>query len=152
MSYLLHPPLLENGGLIPAVKWFVEGFNKRSEMNVVLDCPDSVPRLSEHSEMALFRVIQESLSNALRHSGSHVAFVQIRNENNKLTLEIRDQGHGFDTSDGNGGAVIQGVGLAGMRERMHEIGGEFSVQSGTWGTTVQATVPLSRAVAAAAAS
>ena len=152
MSYLLHPPLLEHGGLIPAVKWFVEGFNKRSEMNVVLDCPDSVPRLSEQVEIAFFRVIQESLSNAMRHSGSRVAFVQIRNEDNILTLEIRDQGHGFDTSDGKGGSTLQGVGLPGMRERMREVGGQFSVQSGTWGTTVQATVPLSRAVAAAAAS
>jgi signal transduction histidine kinase len=102
--------------------------------------------------MALFRVIQESLSNALRHSGSHVAFVHIRNEGDKLTLEVRDQGHGFDTSDGNGGATNYGVGLASMRERMHEIGGQFSVQSESWGTTVQAILPLSRAVLAAPAN
>ena len=152
MSYLLHPPLLEGGGLIPAVKWFVEGFSKRSEMKVDLEMPDSMPRFSEQAEMALFRVIQESLSNALRHSGSHVAFVQIRNEDHKFSVEIRDQGHGFDTSGGNGGSAPHGVGLAGMRERMREIGGELSVQSGTWGTTVQATLPLSRAVAAASSA
>ena len=86
------------------MKWFVEGFSKRSEMKVDLEMPDSMPRFSEQAEMALFRVIQESLSNALRHSGSHVAFVQIRNEDHKFSVEIRDQGHGFDTSGGNGEA------------------------------------------------
>lgn len=149
MSYLLHPPLLESGGLIPAVKWFVDGFKKRSEMNVVLQLDETLPRLSEAAETALFRVIQESLSNALRHSGSGDAAVRISAEENRLVLEIRDYGQGF-VPDKTSDAASSGVGLASMRERLRELGGNLTILSSTNGTTIRASVPLSLVAAAAA--
>jgi signal transduction histidine kinase len=146
-SYLLYPPLLERGGLVPALKWFIEGFNLRSEMKVTLNVPEILPRLDESAERALFRLVQESLSNALRHSGSPVAIVEIHEEKDHLIVQVKDEGHGFDEDAKPGRLRSTGVGLASMHERMQEIGGTLLIQSTKRGTRVQADVPVNHLAA-----
>ena len=136
ISYLLHPPLLEERGLTFAVRWFAEGFTKRNSIPVFLDLPEDFPRLPGDEETALFRIVQEALSNIYRHAGATKAWITLqRGENGAVTLEIRDNGEGlpegfsFDTS--------VGVGLAGMRERMKQLGGALQVVSSPYGVSVK---------------
>ncbi len=140
MSHLLHPPLLEEMGLATAIPWYVEGFVERSGIKVELDMPERVDRLSQPLELALFRVLQESLTNIHRHSGSQVALIRLRVEDGRTLLSIEDKGRGFGS--GNGQPLRAGVGIASMRERVRELGGELHVSSGTTGTSVEAVVPL----------
>jgi signal transduction histidine kinase len=140
MSHLLHPPLLEEMGLASAVPWYVEGFTLRSGIDVTLDMTKPLSRLPQPVELTLFRVLQESLTNIHRHSKSKVAAIRLHLKDERVLLSVEDRGGGFDAR--NGRPAPSGVGIAGMRERVHELGGEFCVTSGAVGTTVKVDLPL----------
>lgn len=146
LSHLLHPPLLDEAGFASAASWFVAGFSQRSGIPVVLDMPPDLQRLPDVIEIALFRVLQESLTNVHRHSRAKSAEISVDLDAEQVTIEIRDHGRGMPPH------IIRqieaetsklGVGLAGMRERIHELGGRFVVSSDNRGTTVHASIPLS---------
>jgi signal transduction histidine kinase len=145
ISHLLHPPLLDEAGLNSASRWFVEGFGKRSGIDVNLDIHDGASRLPEATELVLFRVLQESLTNVHRHSGAKRADVSLQTTGNQMILRVRDYGRGMPPAvvqslreDGSGG----GVGLAGMTERIREIGGRLEINSSAIGTEIVARVPV----------
>jgi PAS domain S-box-containing protein len=145
LSHLLHPPLLDEAGFASAASWFVTGFSQRSGITVSLDLPDDLPRLSEAVEIALFRVLQESLTNVHRHSQARSAEIKVEVDAEEIAMEVSDHGRGMPEhilQQLRGDGTKLGVGLAGMRERIHELGGTFDVSSGTSGTIVRAAVPL----------
>ena len=144
LSYLLHPPMLDERGLAPALRWFVEGFSKRSGMKVDLKVPADWDRLAPDEEIALFRVVQESLVNAHRHSKGATARIRLDEDKTAVRLEVEDYGTGLTEPPDGGWPAVQGVGIAGMRERIKELGGELQIESGTKGTTVRVTMPLGR--------
>jgi two-component system NarL family sensor kinase len=152
-SYLLHPPLLDEAGFTCAAQWFVEGFSRRSGMTVVIDLDPDLIRLPKTIEIALFRVLQESLTNAHRHSGTKKVSVRLRREVQAVVLEVRDFGRGMPQLLTVSGPSTpdSGVGLAGMRERLNELRGRLEIQAASPGTVLRATVPLS-ALAASASS
>jgi signal transduction histidine kinase len=137
-SYLLHPPMLDEYGLSVALQSYVQGFSQRSGIGVDLDLPRDLPRLSQLTETALFRVVQESLTNVHRHSGSACARIRLEQNSGSLMLEVADEGKGMPSA---GGARV-GVGLAGIRARMRELGGRLEIETNSHGTTVRATLPL----------
>lgn len=144
-SYLLHPPLLDEAGFASAARWFVDGFAKRSGIDVSCTIPQQLDRPPSHCELVLFRVLQESLTNVHRHSGASVASVVLVCDDNHLTLEISDNGGGIPPENLvriRESAEHSGVGLTGMRERVRELGGEFEIRSDSRGTTVSVRVPL----------
>jgi PAS domain S-box-containing protein len=147
ISYLLYPPLLDEMGLKSAIPWYLDGFAKRSNIETRFEITSDVRRLDRDTELALFRVLQESLTNVHRHSGSRTANIRLSLLNGTAILEIKDQGKGFPSNlfqDGNGGGPASfGVGLRGMNERMRQLGGKLEVDSSAAGTTVTATVPVS---------
>ena len=146
ISYLLHPPLLDEAGLRSAISWYVEGFSKRSGIRVDLQIPEDFQRLPSETETALFRVVQQSLANIHRHSGSSVAIIRIEIDDHAVTVEIRDEGHGFPPEVLTGfhsGTRLLGVGMAGMRERIREMGGRFDVCSSENGASIQVSLQLS---------
>lgn len=146
ISHLLHPPLLDETGFASAARWYVEGFSSRSGISTRLDLPEDLGRLPEPVELALFRVLQESLTNVHRHSKSSKADVSLRVFRNEVVLRIRDYGKGipaevlerFRQNRAHGG-----VGLAGMRERIHELGGELEMDSDGPGTQILVKIPHS---------
>jgi two-component system CheB/CheR fusion protein len=142
LSQLLHPPLLEEAGLVSATKWLVEGFSGRSGIKVRLDVSDGIDRLSSDVELALFRVIQEALNNIHRHSGAKSARVRVAKKNGALVLKISDDGRGMTVSPGTGDGATLGVGLLGMRERLSQLNGRLTIASGDSGTVIEAEVPL----------
>jgi two-component system CheB/CheR fusion protein len=143
ISELLHPPMLEEVGLVGAVRWLVDSFSRRSGIEVTLSKPEDLGRLPEAIETALFRVIQESLTNVQRHSGSRTAEVSIAADDGGITVRIADQGRGFPVGPVSSGVSLAslGVGIAGMRARIKQLNGLLTIQSGSWGTRVQAHVP-----------
>jgi two-component system NarL family sensor kinase len=145
MSHLLHPPLLEEVGLASAIPWYTGGFAERSGVKVELDIPVQMERLAPAVELVLFRVLQESLTNIHRHSRGQLAKIQLHVEDETATLSVEDNGKGFISN--NGVAQKAGVGVASMRERVRELGGELRVLSGPNGTKVEAMVPLQPATA-----
>lgn len=145
LSHLLHPPLLDEAGFASAASWFVAGFSQRSGIPVSIDMPQDLQRLPEAIEIALFRVLQESLTNVHRHSHTSSAEITVEADAEQIAIEIRDHGNGMPPEilrqiETEGGKL--GVGLAGMRERIHELGGTLEVTSDHHGTVVRATVPL----------
>lgn len=136
--YLLHPPLLEDRGLSAALEWFMGGFQMRSGIATQLVIEVPIERLPYRYELALFRVVQECLSNVHRHSGSATATVRLRLDAGVLTLQVEDQGRGLPPA----GELEHGVGLSGMRERIAELGGTFDITSTSHGTTVTARIPI----------
>jgi len=146
LSYLLHPPLLDELGLVSAIKEYAEGFSERSGISLELDLQAGFARLPQEAETALFRIVQESLSNIQRHSGSTTAMICLRSDTSRVNLEVMDQGRGIDKATieaGNGKGPRLGVGILGMRERMKQLGGKLDIESKPSGTTVRATIPLS---------
>ena len=145
LTYLLHPPLLDERGLLAAVRWYVEGFTKRSGIQVVTDLAE-VERLPRSIETALFRVVQESLTNVHRHASTTTASIRLRTTADAVALEIQDQGHGLrDQLPQEDGTVLPatlGVGIQGMRERIRQLGGTFDVEFTDSGTMVRVCVPL----------
>jgi PAS domain S-box-containing protein len=144
ISYLLHPPMLDEMGLLTALRWYVEGFAKRSNISVNLAIPDDTQRLPQDYELTLFRIVQECLNNIHRHSGSSTALVKLAFTPTDIRLEVKDQGHGINPAMqsriGSGEGI--GVGLRGMRERIRPLGGSMKVDSGANGTAVVVTLPL----------
>jgi PAS domain S-box-containing protein len=138
-SYLLHPPLLDELGLLSALRWLADGFHQRSSIETRLDLPASMHRLPPDDELCLFRIAQEALTNVHRHAASPWAAIRLKIQSNSVMLEIEDAGRGMDT-----GAPTLGVGLAGMRERIRQLGGIFSVEAtSTGGTRVRTTIAIS---------
>ena len=143
-SYLLHPPLLDEVGFGCAAEWYVEGFAKRTGVNVKLDIATVPERLPIWVEIALFRVLQESLTNVHRHSKASEVSVCLLHHMEKIVLEIRDDGCGIPAERLERlreASAETGVGLAGMRERMKELTGKLEIESNGHGTTMRAIVP-----------
>jgi signal transduction histidine kinase len=143
-SYLLHPPLLDEAGIASAVQWFVEGFSRRSGIQVHCEIAENLQRPPRNHELVLFRVLQESLTNVHRHSGASATTVRLNVSADHFVLEIADNGSGIPEEcitrlreAGHG----TGVGLVGMRERVHELGGRLDIQSNPAGTTVSVALP-----------
>jgi signal transduction histidine kinase len=145
LSYLLHPPMLDQAGLVSALQWYIDGFTRRSGIDVGLVVTQEVGRLPREMETDLFRIVQEGLANVLRHSGSNTATVRLEKHATQLTLQIIDQGRGMPeravTAVPNRVESL-GVGIAGMRQRLRQLGGRLNINSVGQGTTVTATVPL----------
>jgi PAS domain S-box-containing protein len=143
-SYLLHPPLLDELGLVSALRWLADGLRSRGGIDVRLDLPDSMSRLRPEEELTLFRIAQEALTNAQRHSASPWVALRLRRSGNAVSLEVEDGGRGIaareDLRAGTAAPVTLGVGLAGMRERMRQIGGTFAVESTGAGTRIRASI------------
>jgi PAS domain S-box-containing protein len=144
MSHLLHPPLLDEAGLPSALQWYVDGFSERSNITVTLKITDDFGRMPDELEIAIFRVVQECLTNIHRHSGSRTAEVSLSQDSDHVKLEVRDEGKGLPlekklalTSSG-----MMGVGLRGMRERITQLNGAIEISSAEEGTVVRAIIPL----------
>lgn len=153
ISHLLHPPLLDEIGLMPAIKTFAEGFAERSNVKVAVELSPEIGRLAPNVEISIFRIVQECLTNVYRHSGSETARINISLSQEKLlVVQVSDEGRGIPSEDRTSMSLgtNQGVGLSGMRERVRELGGTFEVQSNVNGTTVTAALPLVTAVASVA--
>ncbi len=138
-SYLLHPPLLDELGLLSALRWLADGFRERSAIEVRLDLPDSMERLPRDDELCLFRVAQEALTNVHRHAASPRVTIRLKVQSNSVMLEIEDAGRGIANP-----TPSVGVGLAGMRERIRQIGGTLSVESTGTGTRVRSTLSIAQ--------
>jgi PAS domain S-box-containing protein len=148
LSYLLHPPLLDESGLIPALHWFVEGFAKRSDLKISLDCkPRSFPRFQKEIETAIFRIVQEGVSNVYRHSGSPDARIEIQQRSDHVIIRIRDFGKGMNMNPTGTLPVSIGVGIAGIRERLKQFGGDLKITRAEPGTLIEANMPLFQGVA-----
>ncbi len=141
-SYLLHPPLLDDSGLYSALTFYIQGIEERSGLKIALDIPPSFERLPRDMELAIFRSVQESLTNVHRHSGSKTASIRVRRESGTITVEVHDQGKGMSPEKleeiRSGGS---GVGIGGMRERLHQFQGNLNVESDGSGTRVYVTIP-----------
>ena len=145
LSYLLHPPFLDEAGLLSALRWYAAGFAERSGIKVDLELPESFERPPLDTETALFRIVQESLINIHRHAGSVTARIRLSRDAETLVLAIEDRGHGIPKASlkhimSGGGAV--GVGIASMCERIEQLDGRLEIKSGDHGTTVCARLPL----------
>ena len=153
-SYLLHPPLLDEAGFTPAARWFIEGFAKRSGVKVKLDMDTRSDRLPIEVETALFRVLQEGLTNVHRHSGASDICIRFQRQANTATLEIQDCGRGIPTDllkRIRQASSDTGVGLAGMRERLNKLNGRLEIEADEHGTRLRAIVPLAVKYQSAAA-
>jgi PAS domain S-box-containing protein len=153
LSYLLHPPLLDELGLASAVKEYAEGFSERSGIQLEVGVSPGFGRLPQETETALFRIVQESLANIQRHSGSRTARIRLDGQPSRILLEVTDQGHGIPEALGKKRKEPDarfGVGIVGMRERMAQLGGTLEIESSKSGTTVRATLPLKAEVLHAA--
>jgi signal transduction histidine kinase len=139
MSHLLHPPLLDEAGLHSAVRWYVEGFAERSKIEVNLHLDPKVGRLPGELETAIFRIVQECLTNIHRHSGSNWASITITRDSGNVTIEILDRGKGMPTP------TRLGVGLQGMGERVRQLRGQLEIKSGNSGTRITAIFPTNTA-------
>jgi signal transduction histidine kinase len=146
-AYLSHPPLLDEVGVVTAVRWYVEGFTKRSGIHVVMDL-NEVGRLPVPIETALFRIVQESLTNVQRHSSSATASIRLTTTANAVALEIQDRGRGLPKhlllQNGQRVAGTLGVGIQGMRERIRQLSGTFAIEFTEKGTIVRVWVPLNK--------
>lgn len=148
LSYLLHPPMMDEAGLVSAAQWYVEGFGQRSGLKVSLDSPEDLGRLPDTVEVSLFRVLQEGLTNVHRHSRASKAEVQLIREPEHLVLQVRDNGRGIPPemlSRFHETGLGMGVGLTGMRERVRELGGNLELNSSTSGTILRVRVPIVQA-------
>jgi PAS domain S-box-containing protein len=142
ISYLLHPPLLDEVGLVPALRGFVEGFQERSRIKVDFEIAEDFGRLSQDAETTIFRMVQESLTNIHRHSESPMASIRISRGEEQVRLEIQDRGKGIPAGKQSPGDA--GVGIRGMRERVRQLGGKFEIRSSQEGTVVLAELPTAK--------
>ncbi len=141
ISYLLHPPLLDEVGLPFAFEWFADGFKKRTGIDVSVDLMANFPRLDSDVETTLFRVVQEAMSNIYRHSGASRAWLTLAIRDEAIQLEIRDNGSGLAKASGNS----EGVGFAGMRERLAQLYGRLEVRSSPYGVSLSVKIDLATA-------
>jgi len=144
LSHLLHPPLLDEVGLISALKEYVNGFGERSNIRVSLDLPSDLERLPRDVELSIFRIVQECLTNVHRHSSSATASVQLLHKPGEIQLQVSDQGRGInrEIQDKFREGKSSGVGLRGMRERIRQLGGRMQIQSSGNGTSVIVILPI----------
>lgn len=150
LSYLLHPPMLDEAGLVSALGWFIDGFGKRSGIDVQLEVMPGLDRLPVEQETALFRVVQESLNNIQRHSGSPRATIRLIRTSREVMMEIVDEGRGMSRESAAAAreeAGALGVGIRGMRERLRQLEGRLEIESGPRGTRVRAILPWKRGTA-----
>jgi PAS domain S-box-containing protein len=151
ISHLLHPPLLDEAGLASALKWYTEGFAQRSRIEVHLEIPPDLRRLTHDTEITIFRVVQECLTNIHRHSGSDTARIRLQTQDNLLTLEVKDHGKGMPEEKVRSFARSRGVGVgfSGMRERLRQLGGTLEIRSDQDGTVVKAVLPIDDSISRA---
>jgi PAS domain S-box-containing protein len=144
LSYVLHPPSLDETGLVGALKWYVRGFSKRSGIHFEMSAIQEIGRLSSDVETALFRVVQESLTNIWRHSASSSAEIRLEKTEDQIVLQIRDYGRGMPKGSFKDmeGAESPGVGIAGMRQRLRQFGGTLEIESKDRGTLVIVKTPI----------
>jgi len=147
LSYVLHPPLLDQLGLASALRWYVEGFSKRSSIRIKLSVPDNLRRFSLEKEIVLFRVVQEGLTNVLRHANTDKARIVVSASADDVEVTVEDEGKGFSTTDAQrllaaGPAKTVGVGIAGLRERLDQLGGRLEISSKHGGARLKAGVPV----------
>jgi len=146
LSHLLHPPLLDEMGFASAAKWLTDGFSTRSNIQVQLEVSNDLPRMVEDVELTLFRILQESLTNIHKHSGSPQVQVEVRTEGPFVSICVRDFGKGIPEAvleNFQQSKATLGVGLAGMRERVRQLGGTLDLRSNGHGATVEARIPFS---------
>jgi signal transduction histidine kinase len=152
LSYVLHPPMLDELGVFPALRSFIEGFSERSGIAVDLDLPNRSFRMPRELETTIFRVIQESLSNVRKHSHSSMARVRVALNADGVFIRVADDGLGFPPSaDPDLRHAKIGVGISSMRERVKHCGGRFNLQSRSTGTQLEVSLPLPQAARAATA-
>ena len=152
-SYLLHPPLLDDTGLSGALRWYVAGLSKRSGIDITLELDDGLGRLPRELEAAVFHIVQESLMNIHRHSGSKTAALRVARHRGRVLLEIEDQGSGIPDEQLRAiQAHGSGVGIAGMRERVRHFNGDIYISSASTGTRIVVTFPTDAGSARGAAS
>ncbi len=145
LSYLLHPPMLDHTGLASALRWYIQGFTKRSGIGVDIEIAREVGRLSPEIETALFRIVQESLTNIHRHSGSGSAIIRLFKQEQSVVLQVKDQGGGMmEVADGEVADNVQllGLGILGMRQRLRQFNGKLEINTSKHGTHIIASVPL----------
>jgi PAS domain S-box-containing protein len=147
MSHLLHPPLLDEVGLLSALSWYVEGLSKRSGIETSLEVqPSEFPRLATDAETAVFRIVQEALTNVFRHSEAHKVWITLSQKEDKIVVAVRDDGKGI------GKKIVElqpdsvGVGIGGMKQRAKEFGGELRLTNVNPGTLVELVIPASSAM------
>jgi len=152
ISYLLHPPLLDEAGLASALRWYIQGFSERSKLQVELEVAEDFGRLPQDLETAIFRTVQECLTNIHRHSESPVAKICLRRSSNEIHLKVEDSGVGMPPEKLNeiSSAGTPGVGIRGMRERLRQLGGTLEIRSTKKGTTVETRLPFAVSAAAIA--
>ena len=144
-SYLLHPPLLDEAGLPSALSWYVQGVIERSSIQVQLDIDRSLERLPSGIELAIFRLVQECLTNVHRHSTSKTASIRVAREGAVVRVEVHDEGKGMSPDRlSEIQSKRSGVGIMGIRERLRELNGQMSIESSDTGTSVKATIPISQ--------
>lgn len=145
ISHLLHPPLLDEAGLASALAWYTDGFARRSNISVDLDCPDDFGRIPREMETAIFRFVQECLTNIHRHSGSPTAKIRLHRSNHEVIIQVEDKGKGIPSEklDRMTSAGTPGVGITGMKERVRQLGGTLEISSDHSGTKIVARLPIS---------
>lgn len=143
ISYLLHPPLLDEAGLAPALRCYIDGFARRSNIDVQLAISEDFGRFAPQVEISIFRIVQECLTNIHRHSGSQTAEIRVVREKTYLRVEIEDAGRGMSPQASGSGEA--GVGLLGMRERLRVLGGSLDIRSRGKGTMLTAVIPVPQA-------
>ena len=147
LSYLLHPPLLDEVGLLSALRWYLEGLTERSGIDTKLEVsPTEFPRLALELETAMFRIIQEALTNVFRHSGARQAWITLTQQEGEVSVKVRDDGKGVVDGIVELRSGTTGVGIRGMSERAKEFGGQLLVTRGNPGTVVEVTIPISASV------
>jgi PAS domain S-box-containing protein len=143
MSHLLHPPLLDEVGLLSALSWYVEGLTKRSGIEISLEVePRDFPRLSADVETAVFRIVQEALTNVFRHSEASKVWISLAQKEENIVVAVRDDGKGVDKRITELQPDSVGVGIGGMKQRAREFGGELRLTNAHPGTLVELTIPL----------
>lgn len=146
-SYLLHPAMLEEGGLSSALRWYVDGLAQRSSLSIELKIPDTLERLAPEMELAIFRLVQECLTNIYHHSESQTAVIHIAREPDRIYVEVQDHGKGMSAerlAEIQSQGVGVGVGIKGMRERVFHCHGELVVESNALGTKISAIFPAKK--------
>jgi signal transduction histidine kinase len=143
LSYLLHPPMLDGCGLNAAIRSYVSGINQRSGPHVEVEIPQDLRRLSEEAELAVFRIVQASLTNVQLHSGASKAKVRIEQDLDGVVIAVSDDGQGIPDGvlDHTSRTRTVGIGITGMRERVKQLGGRLEIETSRTGTTVKATIP-----------
>jgi signal transduction histidine kinase len=142
MSYLLHPPLLDEMGLLSALRWYTDGFAKSSSLRTVLYAPDTFPRLEPELEITIFKIVQEALTNVFRHADAKLAIVRLEESDGIVSVSIRDDGKGIGSAPGDMHPSNYGIGVIGIKQRVEERDGRLTLRNTGAGTLVEASIPL----------